>query len=332
MNNKEINVGVIGSCRIQHIARTLSLLSKETKFPLNPQMICKYVGFTHTTKETIQLLNYLDDKYKLDQEYQQLIFRPAFFLDDLKSRIKKFKNGQWRDCGFFLIEISSLKIFEVYEQSIKQNLYLNKNTLDNYFHDFLNDKLENHIHENNENNNITNLNISKYNSDLITAYYRFQIQRTTNKNAKIMMNDKNLSEFKPLFERIINNNDNEFHNVENKEDLIPLMKKSYKRFIHHLDIIKRIKYFHIKENEIKTDLITLKKQIGKPFILVSHFNHQIQQRKDINQLLKKVCSELKIPFFDPSPYVISPKDSYHYSSSDLNSIAPKLLEFCLTYQ
>ena len=118
MNNKEINIGVIGSCRIQHIAKTLSILSKNTKIPMNPWLICKNVGFTHTTKETIQLMNYLDDKYKLDQEYQQLIFRPAFFLNDLKSRIKKFKGGQWRDCGLFLIEISSLKIFEVYDKLI----------------------------------------------------------------------------------------------------------------------------------------------------------------------------------------------------------------------
>lgn len=327
-NNKAINVGFFGSCRLQDILRTIGPASNNTNFPINPFMIGKVAGFTHTTKETIQLMNYLDDKYEIPQHYRQLIYRPAFFLDDHKIRTKKLKGGKWRDCSLFLIEITSLKAFQVYDEEYNRNFYLNQNTLDNYFNDFLSDNLKNYLEENKE---INEIKPPKYNADLITGYYRFQIQRKSKGQLGKCMKNNNLQEFKPMFERITRNKDEEFEMVDTKDELVPIMKKSFKHFQKHIDIIEKVKFFHLDEEQIKEDLIKIRKILKKPFILVTHFDYQIQKRKEVIELLKKIGKDLKIPVFDPSPYIVSTKDAYHYSSLDLNSISPRLFEMIKKY-
>lgn len=327
-NNKNINIGFFGSCRLQDVLRTMGRASNQTNFPINPYMIGKVAGFTHTTKETIQLMNYLDDKYEIPNHYRQLIYRPAFFLDDHKARTKKLKGGRWRDCSLFLIEITSLKAFQVFDEEYQRYFYLNQNTLDNYFHDFLGENIKNYLEEN---QSIKEINPPNYNSDLITGYYRFQIQRKSKGQLSKCLGNQKLSEFKPLFERIVKNQDSEFEVVDSKDKLVPIMKKSFKHFQRHLDIIQKIKFFHLAEKEIKEDLLKIQKILKKPFILVTHFDYQIEKRKEVIELLKRVGKELKIPVFDPSPYVVSTKDAYHYSGLDLASIAPKLYSMVKKY-
>lgn len=322
INSDKVTIGFFGSCRLQDILKTIGKISSSTNFPINPYLIGKVAGFTHTTKETIQLINYLDGIFPIPNYYKQLIYRPAFFLDNYEKRIKSIKNGRWRECDLYLIEITSLKIFQVEDNKNQKCFYLNKNTLDNFFNDFLNDNLEMYLETNNL--SLENYQPKKYNLDLITGYYRFNIQRKSKGSLNEYFENEKIKDFHPMIKRIEINKDSNFKMTSNLEELKSVMNDSYNNFQQHLDIIKKVKYHKSSKEEIKNEISQIKTILNKPFIIVTHYDYNIPKRKELIDTIKQIGEELNIPVFDPSPYIISPKDVYHYSSSDLHSIAPHL--------
>jgi hypothetical protein len=113
------NIFKIGSCRSELTSQTFNIIS--------------HVGYFHTTKEVLQLLDFMDgDKKIIDAKYPELIIQ-GYNNYDYKHQKQVLDNSH-----FILIEISSIKIFHDDNNYYQQDYLYSKYSSDK--HDIMNIK------------------------------------------------------------------------------------------------------------------------------------------------------------------------------------------------
>lgn len=333
----------IGSCRLK---ASLDYLKKKDKIKIN--QVARYIGWTYYTKETLQLLQILQNQKlftMIPKPLHKWIFRKSFFLRIIDTMYRLLLH-EFKKVDIVIIEISSLKSFKY------DNYYFNMVNTNDYLSNFLNLELSNlfkfsNTYDNNETKKLLTIRPSDrnlyYNLDMIEAYYTYKLHRK-NLDKKISKNirKKNITpRFVELVDKIANRKD--MKKTNNIFEIRQNLNNKFPEFVEDLQILNNIEVKIQNHEEILEDILQIKKILGnKKLIIVSHYNYAKydtnldetivnkinESRGKMIQYLEKATQKLGIKFIDPTDIVgiKGIKDSEHLSGKGAAILGNHLLK------